>query len=111
MNKGRYRKNVVKLSLSDDEYKKFLEKVKITNLTNQAFLYKMVFDNYIAVIDFKEIAALRNEINKIGININQITRKVNETQKVEINELKYMSKILEECNKRVDDVVREILKE
>lgn len=75
MSVGRNRENVVKLS---DELKKFNARVAITKLTNQAFLYKMAFENYIVIMYFKEMAALRNEINKIGININQIARKIKE---------------------------------
>lgn len=111
MSEKRTRNNRLTLRLTDDELKIFDEKLKKTGLSQQAFLYKMVFENYIAIIDFKEIAALRNEFNKIGININQITRKVNETQVLEKSELAIMNKLVREANERVDDVVREILRE
>lgn len=111
LSEKRTRNNRLTLRLTDHELKIFNEKLKKTGLSQQAFLYKMVFDNYVLIIDFKELAQLRNEINKIGININQIARKVNETQILEKRELYNIGELVEDTNRRVDDIVREILKE
>ncbi|MEG2609120.1 MAG: plasmid mobilization relaxosome protein MobC [Bacilli bacterium] len=111
MKENRVRANRATLRLTDKENEIFQDKLKKTGLSQQAFLYKMVFDNYIVIMDFKEMAALRNEINKIGININQIARKVNETQIIEIKEIEYMKKQIEECNEKMDKLMLEILQE
>lgn len=107
----RTRNNRVTLRLTDNELKIFDEKLKKIGLSQQTFLYKMVFENYIAIIDFKEMAALRNEINKIGININQIACKVNETQNIKSHELQIIKDSIKDIDNKMDKLVMEILKE
>ena len=51
------------------------------------------------------IEELRKEINRIGVNINQITKKVNEDNQASLNEL---SQILE-LQKHLKDTVRQFI--
>ena len=48
-----------------------------------AYARKMLIDGYIIVVDYTEQKKLAAEINKIGVNINQIAKKYNEHNYVE----------------------------
>jgi hypothetical protein len=52
---------------------------------------KVAIDGYIIAVDNSDIKAMTAEIQKIGVNINQIARRVNSTGRIyeqDINEMK-----------------------
>ena len=53
-----------------------------------AYARKMLIDGYIIKTDHIEIRNLIREINKIGVNINQIAKRVNETNRVYDEDIK-----------------------
>ena len=42
-----------------------------------AYARKMLIDGYIIVVDYTELKKLAAEINKIGVNINPVCRRIN----------------------------------
>jgi hypothetical protein len=42
-----------------------------------AYMRKMAIDGYILAVDYSVLKALAAEIQKIGVNVNQIARRVN----------------------------------
>ena len=63
--------------------------------TNNFSLYarKMLIDGYVVRIDMSQFQALANEVNKVGVNINQIAKTVNTTGIIfgdDMNRLKEM---------------------
>lgn len=76
--KERFRNKIVQFWVSESEYSMIQEKAKYCNLTISAYLRKVGVDGYIIRRDFGGL----NEINKIGININQIARRVNSNDQV-----------------------------
>ena len=56
-----------------------------------AYARKMLIDGYIIVVDYTEQKKLAAEINKIGVNINAVCRRINSTRRFyqdDIDELK-----------------------
>ena len=56
-----------------------------------AYLRKMAIDGYVIQVDYSDIKAMTAEIQKIGVNINQIARRANATGNVyqeDIEEIK-----------------------
>ena len=56
-----------------------------------AYAHKMLIDGYIIVVDYTEQKKLAAEINKIGVNINTVCRRINSTGRFyqdDIDELK-----------------------
>ena len=56
-----------------------------------AYARKMLIDGYIIVVDYTEQKKLAAEINKIGVNINTVCRRINSTGRFyqdDIDELK-----------------------
>ena len=82
----------LKLWVTEDEKKLIEEKMKILGTRNfGAYARKMLIDGYIIKVDYSEQRKLAAEVNKIGVNINQICKRINETGRAfaeDVSELK-----------------------
>lgn len=82
------------LRLAVTEYEKRLIENKMQQIGTQnfgAYARKMLIDGYIIVVDYTEQKKLAAEINKIGVNINTVCRRINSTGRFyqdDIDELK-----------------------
>ncbi|MCE4767787.1 MobC family plasmid mobilization relaxosome protein, partial [Clostridioides difficile] len=89
---GRKRTVQVKFRVTEAERDLILEKMKLIPTNNMAaYLRKIAIDGYIIQVDHRDIKAMTAEIQKIGVNINQIARRVNSTGSIyqeDIDELK-----------------------
>jgi hypothetical protein len=66
--------------MDDNELETLMQRVKKLGLRNrEAFIRKMVLDGYIINLDFAPSMELNRLIRIISNNINQITRRCNET--------------------------------
>ena len=75
---GRKRTVQVKFRVTEEEYALIKEKLKITPTRNMAaYLRKMAIDGYVIQVDHSDIKEMTAQIQKIGVNINQIVRRVN----------------------------------
>ena len=94
------RKRAIQLKLWVDENEKELieEKMKILGTRNfGAYARKMLIDGYIIKVDYSEQRKLAAEVNKIGVNINQVCKRINST------DLVYSEDVVE-LRKRMDEV-------
>ena len=82
----------VKFYVTEEERKLIEEKMKLVPTSNMAaYLRKIAIDGYIIQVDHTDIKAMTAEIQKIGVNVNQIARRVNatgNTYKEDIDEIK-----------------------
>ena len=89
---NRKRKNQILFCVTDEEKQMIQEKMKSLGTTNMgAYLRKMAIDGYIIKIDYSEQRKLAAEVNKIGVNINQICKRINSTERIyaeDVSELK-----------------------
>ena len=77
---GRKRTVQIKFRVTEEERALIEKKMKLVPTRNvEAYLRKMAIDGYIIQIDHSDIKAMTAEIQKIGVNINQIARRVNAT--------------------------------
>ena len=77
---GRKRTVQIKFRVTEAERDLILEKMKLIPTDNMAaYLRKIAIDGYIVQIDHSDIKAMTAEIQKIGVNINQIASRVNAT--------------------------------
>ena len=77
---GRKRTIQVKFYVTEEERKLIEEKMKLVPTSNMAaYLRKIAIDGYIIQGDHTDIKAMTAEIQKIGVNVNQIARRVNAT--------------------------------
>ena len=61
-----------------------------------AYLRKMAIDGYIIQIDHADIKAMTAEIQKIGVNVNQIAKRVNATGSVYQEDIEEIKEVLAE---------------
>lgn len=64
-----------------------------------AYLRKVAIDGYVIAVDNSDIKAMTAEIQKIGVNINQIARRVNTTGRI-------YEQDIEEIKRAVDEIWR-----
>jgi len=72
---NRKRSKQVKIYLSDEEYKTFIEQVKKSKLSQTDFFVKCVTKKKIVVIDTLKETLI--ELKRIGVNLNQISKNLN----------------------------------
>lgn len=63
-----------------------MEAAKIKNLS--AYLRKAAIDGKIEIHDYSELKNLNYNIHKIGVNINQIAKRINETHTIYQSDMK-----------------------
>ena len=93
------RKRAIQLKLWVDENEKNLieEKMKILGTRNfGAYARKMLIDGYIIKVDYSEQRKLAAEVNKIGVNINQICKRINITDRVYSEDVAELRKGMDE---------------
>lgn len=76
---NRIRRKIFKVHLSEYEFDILTEKAEYCNLTKSDYIRKQIIDGAIIKYETCDIKNMINEINHIGVNINQIAKKVNET--------------------------------
>ena len=91
---GRKRTVQIKFRVTEAERDLILEKMKLIPTRNMAaYLRKIAIDGYIVQVDHTDIKAMTAEIQKIGVNVNQIAKRVNSTGSVyqeDIEEIKWV---------------------
>lgn len=108
MENGEKRKRPVQklIRLTEEENRFISTKIAESGMTNfNTFARIMLIMGEVKILNFEELKELRKEINRIGVNINQITKKVNEDNQASLNEF---SQILE-LQKHLKDTVRQFI--
>ena len=89
---NRKRNIQIKFRVTEEERALIEEKMKKVPTRNmEAYLWKMAIDGYIIQVDHSHIKKMTAELQRIGININQIARRANATENVyqeDIEEIK-----------------------
>ena len=94
---GRKRSVQIKFRVTEEERALIEQKMKLVPTRNmEAYLRKMAIDGYIIQIDHADIKAMTAEIQKIGVNINQIARRVNVTGSVYQEDIEEIKGVLAE---------------
>ena len=77
---GLKRDIMIRFRVTEAEWDFIFEKMRLLNTNNiAAYMRKMAIDGYAVNTDFSDLKAVCAEMQKIGVNINQIARKVNST--------------------------------
>lgn len=88
----RVRSRNIHIMATDFEYEQIINKMKASGKTSlREFLIDAAINGYLIKVDYSDMRNLAYEINKIGININQIAHKVNSkdaVSKTDMNEIK-----------------------
>lgn len=94
---GRKRTVQIKFRVTEEERALIEQKMKLVPTRNmEAYLRKMAIDGYIIQIDHADIKAMTAEIQKMGVNINQIARRANATGSVYQEDIEEIKGVLAE---------------
>ena len=94
---GRKRKIQIKFYVTEEERALIEQKMKLVPTKNMAaYLRKIAIDGYIIQVDHIDIKAMTAEIQKIGINVNQIAKRVNSTGSIYQEDIEEIKGVLAE---------------
>lgn len=85
MNSNRKRKHQISIRLNDNEYEIFKTRLNETSLSQRKYIFNLIVNTPIFCIH--ELDIVEEQIRKIGVNINQIAKKVNTNSQATENEL------------------------
>ena len=103
---NRKRPIIMRLAVTEEEKNLIEEKMKILGTRNfGAYARKMLIDGYIIKVDYSEQRKLAAEVNKIGVNINQICKRINSTDRVYSEDVAELRKRMDEVWKLLHNVV------
>ena len=75
---NRTRKIVLRVPVTPEERELIRQKMALLHTRNfSAYARKMLIDGYVVHIDTTDIRAQTAELQKIGVNVNQIARRLN----------------------------------
>ena len=94
---GRKRTVQIKFYVTEEEKNLIEEKMKLIPTRNMAaYLRKIAIDGYILQVDHTDIKAMTAEIQKIGVNVNQIAKRVNSMDSVYQEDIEEIKGVLAE---------------
>lgn len=105
------RKRNIQLSirLTEEEKNLFLQKMHLTSSKSMShFIKKCVLEKEIFEIDCTPFLELAWEISKVGTNVNQIAKKSNKANKIELEDIEKIKKEIATIGKKVS-ILQEIL--
>jgi len=80
---GRKREIIMRLGVTEAERDMIFEKMRQYNTNNfGAYARKMLIDGYVIAADNSDLKAVCAEMQKIGVNFNQIAKRVNGTSRI-----------------------------
>lgn len=104
MSKKRVRDKKIEFYVTMDELKTIDKKASICKLDRSKYLRKSAMENQIINIDLSYLDKLIYEINKIGVNINQIAKVSNSNQYIYNSELKEINQYMDMIWKKISNV-------
>ena len=94
---NRKRKIVLRVPVTQEERELIEQKMTLLHTKNfSAYARKMLIDGYIVNMDTTNIRAQTAEIQRIGVNVNQIAKRVNSTGSVYQEDIEEIKGVLNE---------------
>ena len=72
------------------------KKRQIPTLNLSAYARKILIDGYIITLDLQEVKGHTAQLQKIGVNINQIAKRINETGRIYADDMDEIKRAMEE---------------
>ena len=83
MERNRTRKHQVTLRLSDDEMRILKAKARLSGMKSRsAFLRQLIIEGIVYDVDYSDLREYNMGLGRIGTNINQIAKRINETRSI-----------------------------
>ena len=102
---NRLRKNRIVIRVTDDELRIINKKAEASRLNRTKYIIETLINGYVIVQDLESLRNLTNEINKIGVNINQIAKHINTTNNIYKSDIEELKEKIEEIYKIVESIL------
>ena len=98
MNKQNLKRNIQIIVRVTPEEKALIEKKQTLSLIKifNTYARKMLLDGYVINVDLSKYHELANEVNKIGVNINQIAHAVNLSGDISTSDITKLQEMMNE---------------
>ncbi|GFI17719.1 MAG: MobC family plasmid mobilization relaxosome protein [Lachnospiraceae bacterium] len=94
---NRKRNGQIIIRVTEEERALIEEKMQqIPTLNLSAYARKMLIDGYIITLDLQEVKGHTARLQKIGVNINQIAKRINETGRIYADDMDEIKRAMEE---------------
>ena len=85
------------IRVTEEERSLIEEKMRqIPTLNLSAYALKILIDGYIITLDLQEVKGHTAQLQKIGVNINQIAKRINETGRIYADDMNEIKRAMEE---------------
>lgn len=85
------------IRVTEEERALIEEKMQqIPTLNLSAYARKILIDGYIITLDLQEVKGHTAQLQKIGVNINQIAKRINETERIYADDMDEIKRAMEE---------------
>lgn len=108
MEANRKRNKQIKFRVSDIEYEKINEKIEHSGISKRRYLVNMAIRGQVVIYDLKSLFELSAQISRVGNNINQIAKKLNQGGLIYQEEVKYLKRSLESINTTLFKIYNDI---
>ena len=102
---NRLRKNRIVIRVTDDELRIINKKAEASRHNRTKYIIETLINGYVIVQDLESLRNLTNEINKIGVNINQIAKHINTTNNIYKSDMEEMKNQLKQIYKIVEKLL------
>lgn len=85
--------------------KKQMKRAGIKNFSH--FVRRMLLTGEVQMVDFPALKQLRLEINKIGVNVNQIAKRVNEDDQASLSDIQACQEAISELRLEVSRMINQ----
>lgn len=86
------------IRVTEEERALIEEKMQqIPTLNLSAYARKMLIDGYIITLDLQEVKGHTAQLQKIGVNVNQIAKRINETGRIYADDMDEIKRVMEEA--------------
>ena len=92
------KRNVQMIIRVTEEERALIEEKRqqIPTLNLSAYARKMLIDGYIITLDLQEVKGHTAQLQKIGVNVNQIAKRINETGRIYADDMDESKRVMEE---------------
>ena len=85
------------IRVTEEERSLIEEKMRqIPTLNLSAYARKILIDGYIITLDLQEVKGHTAQLQKIGVNVNQIARRINEAGRIYADDMDEIKRLMEE---------------
>lgn len=98
----------MKFWVNEYENRKINEKAKLSNMKIGRYIRNAALRKEITIYDLTSIFELSAQISRIGNNINQIAKKLNQGGRISIGEISYLYSSLENINKVLLEIYNDV---